>query len=58
MVNHSDYDGNNYFDISDGDIFLSDDGQFVTFTTYTNIDPLHSDFDKQVYRKNLSNDSF
>jgi len=58
VVNHSDYNGSNYFDVSDGHIYLSDDGQFVTFTTFTSIDPLHVNFDLQVYRKNLENDTF
>lgn len=57
LVNHSDYNGGSYFEVY-GDINLSDDGQFVTFATYNEIDPLHTGFDIQVYRKNLNADTF
>lgn len=57
IVNHSDYNGGSYFEPL-GEIKLSDDGQFVTFASYYEIDPLHNGFDTQIYRKNLSSDTF
>ena len=57
VVNHSDYNTNLHFEVF-GKIALSDDGQYVTFDTYNQIDALHLDFNKQVYRKHLSTDNF
>ena len=60
LINHSDYNGGSYFNLwfSNSKIFLSDDGQFITFAANEQIDPLHTDNTDQVYRKNLSNDTF
>ena len=57
LVNISQYSGNLYFNAIQNQIHLSDDGQFITFTTNSHIDPLHT-FSNQVYRKDLVNETF
>jgi len=58
LVNVSNYGNNQYFDVVNGVLFLSNDGQFVIFSTSANIDPLHDNSRRQVYVKDLQNSTF
>jgi len=57
ITNLSEYNSGSYFD-STGGVNLSDDAQYITFSSSDDIDPLQTSFRSQVYRKNLSNGSY
>jgi len=58
LSNISNYGANQYFEVAGGHLFLSNDGQFVIFSTSVNISPLHDNSRKQVYVKDLFNSTF
>ena len=58
LTNASNYNGNSYFEVVLGEIYLSNDGQFVTFTTDDSLDPLHTVSLSQVYQKDLINNTY
>ena len=58
LTNASNYNGNSYFEVVLGEIYLSNDGQFITFTTTAQINPLHDVAYYQVYRKDIANTTF
>ena len=57
VVNHSDYGTDQFFEVRDH-FHLSDDASTIYFDTYTEIDPLHTSFGHQVYKKVLDTDTF
>ncbi|MFC3195726.1 hypothetical protein ACFODZ_15835 [Marinicella sediminis] len=57
LTNLSEYGNGLYFDTYNG-VHLSDDGQFITFASSDAIDPLQTSFRYQVYRKNLTNNTY
>lgn len=60
VTNHTDIgNGSDFVVFSSGnELFLSDDGLFITFQTSTGIDPLDDDHFLQIYRKDILNDTF
>ncbi len=52
----ADYDGSNGFSAS-GLIHLTDDGRYLTFDTFSEIDPVHDNL-RQIYRKDLQTGDF
>jgi hypothetical protein len=57
ITNLSEYNSGLYFDTTGG-VNLTDDAQYITFTSSDEIDPLQTSFRSQVYRKNLNNGTY
>ncbi|WP_223786592.1 hypothetical protein [Marinicella meishanensis] len=59
LFNESGFGSNGMVEITSGELYLSDDGQGVIFSSRTAIDPLHvGNNSTQIYRKDLSDDSY
>lgn len=59
LINESSFGANGTVDIDNGELYLSDDGQTLIFSSRTAIDPLHvGNNSTQVYRKDRSNGSY
>jgi len=58
LINESLYAVDSYFEINFGGIHLSDDARYMTFSTSSEIDPIHTNNQHQVYRKDRTNMTF
>ena len=53
VVNQGFYNGTERFETRFSDLFFSDDGRYLIFTSFEDIDPLDSGFSRDVYRKDI-----
>ncbi len=59
LTNVSNYNGNSYFEVVSSDLYLSNDGRYLTFSTRSPIDPLQtSNSFNQIFRKDLITNTF
>ncbi|WP_395377435.1 hypothetical protein [Marinicella sp. W31] len=53
VVNQGFFNGTERFETRFSDLFLSDDGRYLVFTSSEEIDPLDTSFGRDVYRKDI-----